>query len=236
MAVSENDPQGIAYNRSYVGIKETAAYLLNDFSNSFNIKQYENRFVWDVLKIDIGAQALVGWFTGAWDVINDLGIGVMVDKTRTRWGKFRPYLLGFQIPTSLLGMLYWFLPLLFRGTSATYLPKLIAFFAFGVLQETAGTFTTIARSGYMTTITPNPNERGRLILLAELLTGYMGEDMPNIITGLLLDLVNNSVLHWRLSSVFIGMGTITAVVSCVFTLWFFLKSRERVLQSVERPS
>ncbi|HOU10713.1 MAG TPA: hypothetical protein PLD68_08465, partial [Clostridiales bacterium] len=35
--------------RRYVGTKETVAYVLNDFSNSFNIGKYGNRFIWDVV-------------------------------------------------------------------------------------------------------------------------------------------------------------------------------------------
>ena len=94
------------YDRRYVGAKETFAYLLNDFSNAFNIGQYTDRFIWDVVKIDFKTNALVSLFTGAWDIINDPVIATIVDKTRTRWGKFRPYLVAFQIPMTLLGALY----------------------------------------------------------------------------------------------------------------------------------
>ena len=57
--------------------------------------------------------------------------------------------------------------------------KLIFYYIFSVLTETANTFTGVAKSGYMSTITPNPNERVHLITLAELLTGYMGEDVTD---------------------------------------------------------
>ncbi|MBQ7596444.1 MAG: MFS transporter, partial [Clostridia bacterium] len=172
---------------NYVGNKETIAYLFNDFSNSFNINGYRDRFIWDVVKIDFGISAIVNIFTGAWDVINDTVIATIVDNTRTRLGKFRPYLVGFQIPLTIIGLLYWVIPYFFPNTGPTFIPKLIFYFAFNVITETAGTFTSIARSGYMSTITPNPNERIRLITLAELLTGYMGEDMPGYIMGFLYD-------------------------------------------------
>ncbi len=223
-------------DRRYVGTKETIAYLLNDFSNSFNIHGFDNRFIWDVVKIDFRISAIVGIFTGMWDVINDPIIGFMVDKTRTRWGKFRPYLVGFQIPMTLIGSLYWFLPFFFPNTSASYLPKLIFYFAFGAVTETAGTFTGIAKTGYMTTITPHPNDRARLITMAELLTGYMGEDVPNMLMGVFIDLVNNNIVKWKLRNVFLTMGLGTGIISSVFTLYFFLVSRERVMQKIERPS
>lgn len=224
------------YDRRYVGSKETFAYLLNDFSNAFNIGQFNDRFIWDIVNIDFKTNAIVSLFTGAWDVINDPIIAAIVDKTRTRWGKFRPYLVSFQIPMTLLGALFWFLPFFFPGTSGTYLPKLIYYFAFNVINETAGTFTSIAKAGYMTTITPHPNDRTRLITMAELLTGYMGEDLPNYIMGILLDLINNGVLKWKLRNVFLAMGLGTSIISSAFTLYFFIVSRERVMQSIEAPS
>ncbi len=234
--VNRNVSEFKVYDRRYVGAKETFAYLLNDFSNAFNINGYKDRFIWDVVKIDFKTNAFVSLFTGAWDIINDPIIAALVDKTRTRWGKFRPYLVAFQIPMTLLGALYWFIPFFFPGTSGTHLPKLIYYFAFNVVNETAGTFTNIAKSGYMTTVTPHPNDRARLITLAELLTGMMGEDLPNYIMGVLIDLINNNILKWNLRNVFLAMGLGTSIVSSAFTLYFFLVSRERVMQSIEAPS
>ncbi len=224
------------HDRRYVGNKETFAYLLNDISNAFNINGYKDRFIWDVVRIDFKINAFVSIFTGAWDVINDPLIGTLVDKTRTRWGKFRPYMLFFQIPLTLIGTLYWFMPYIFPNTVGTYIPKLVFYFAFSALTETAGTFTSIAKTGYMTTVTPHPNDRARLITLAELLTGYMGEDLPGIIMGVLIDLINNNVVPWKLRSAFLGMGLFTNIASCIFTFYYFIVSRERVPQSLEKPS
>lgn len=222
-------------DRRYVGNKETFAYLLNDISNVFNINGYKDRFIWDVVKIDFKINAIVNVFTGAWDIINDPLIGTLVDRTRTRWGKFRPYMLFFQIPLTLIGTLYWFMPYIFPSTAGDYIPKLIFYFAFNVITETAGTFTSIAKTGYMTTITPHPNDRARLITMAELLTGYMGEDLPGIIMGVLVDLINNGVLPIKLKTAFLGMGLFTNIASCMFTLYFFIVSKERVPQTLEKP-
>ncbi len=222
-----------SYN--YIGTRETLAYLFNDFSNSFNINGYNERFIWDVVNIDFGINAIVSIFTGVWDVVNDLFISAIVDNTRTRIGKFRPYLVLFQIPLTVLGILYWLLPYFFPGTVGTFVPKLILYYSFCVIRETAHTFTDVARSGYMSTITPNPNERVRLITLAELLTGYMGEDIPGYVFGFLYDLVTTGKLRTELRTIFLGMGASTALVSSAFTLWFFIVSKERVPQSLERP-
>ncbi len=223
------------HDRRYVGNKETFAYLLNDISNAFHINGYKDRFIWDVVKIDFEVNAVANLFTGAWDIINDPLIGTLVDRTRTRWGKFRPYMLFFQIPLTLIGTLYWFMPYLFPATAANYIPKLVFYFAFNVITETAGTFTSVAKTGYMTTITPHPNDRARLITMAELLTGYMGEDLPGIIMGVLIDLINNGIIPMQLRTAFLGMGLFTNIASCIFTFYFFTVSRERVPQSLDIP-
>ncbi len=223
-----------SYN--YVGTKETIAYLFNDWSNAFNIGGWGTRYIWDVVKIDFGVSAIVNLFTGAWDVINDLVFAGIVDNTRTRIGKFRPYIVAMQIPLTLFGLLYWFLPYFFPNTSATFVPKLIFYFAFNIISETANTFTGLARGGYMSTITPNPNERVRLITLAELLTGYMGEDIPGYVMSFLYDMVSTGRWAVKLRSIFLGMGVGTAVISSAASFWFFLQSKERVPQTIDKPN
>ncbi len=223
-------------NFNYVGVKESAAYVLNDVSNTFNIDSFSDRFIWDVVKVDFTINAIVNIFTSAWDIINDIMLATIVDNTRTRLGKFRPYLLGMQIPLTLLGAMYWLLPIMFPGSSATYIPKLIVYFAFTVIKETASTAVSVAKGGYMSTITPNPNERVRLITLAELLSGYLGEDMPRYIFGLVYDLITTNKIKMQLSTAFATFGISTGLISCALTFWFFIVSRERVPQSIERPN
>ena len=223
-------------NFNYVGVKETAAYILNDVSNTFNINSFSDRFIWDVVKIDFTVSAIVNIFTSAWDIVNDLLLATVVDNTRTRLGKFRPYLLGMQIPLTLLGAIYWLIPLFFPGSSTTYIPKLIFYFAFSIINETASTANSLAKGGYMSTITPNPNERVRLITLAELLSGYLGEDLPRYIFGFVYDLITTEKIQMQLSTAFASFGVVTTLISCTLTFWFFIVSKERVPQSIERPS
>lgn len=46
----------------------------------------------DVLKISASFVGSLFFFAKFWDAVNDLGMGIIVDNTRTRWGKFRPWL------------------------------------------------------------------------------------------------------------------------------------------------
>ncbi len=54
-----------------------------------------------------------GWmFLGVrvWDAINDPMMGVIADRTKTRWGKFRPYLLWMAVPFGIGGILMFITP------------------------------------------------------------------------------------------------------------------------------
>ncbi len=222
-------------NRRYVGRAETVAYVLNDAAATLNISDFYERYIYDVVRIDFNYLAIHNTIATVWDIINDTFIGVVVERTRTRWGKFKPYMLFGQIPLMIIGLFYWVIPFLFPGASEIYLPKLIFYSVMMMVQETAGTFTSIANTGFMTTITPNPVERTRLITMAHLLS-HIFEDLPKQIFGIFYDLVINKVVDWELSKLFAGFGLACAILSTVFVMYFFTLSRERVQQSVERPS
>jgi len=221
-------------NRRFVGHKETLGYILNHWASGFNVNKYKNRFIYDVLFINFNYLALMDAIGGVWDVINDTIIGVLVDKTRTRWGKFRPYLVGFQIPMTLISAFYWFMPFIFAGTSDRDITKFAIYFAFNVITETAGTFTSISGTGLISTITPNPLERTMLITKANVLA--IGSNVPELLMGLLLDLVNNKILGWKLRNLFLGFGLFTNFAAAAACLFFFINSKERVMQSIEKPS
>ena len=207
-------------NRRYIGKKERIGYLLNDVSGSFNIDKYKERFIYDIVLFDFDFLAVFGLFSGLWDVLNDTFIGVIVDRTRTRWGKFKPYILLGKIPLTIIGLWYWFMPVLFSGSAANYAPKLLFYAIFSIICETAGTFTAIAGTGFMSTITPDPIERTSLITMAKLFSGLIGEKLPELAFGLLLDLVNNEVVQWNRTNLFIGFGIFTAIASCLMSFYF----------------
>jgi GPH family glycoside/pentoside/hexuronide:cation symporter/probable glucitol transport protein GutA len=55
-------------------------------------------FFTDVLGITGGVAGLIMMFTRIWDAINDPMMGMIADHTRTRWGRYRPWLLFMAVP------------------------------------------------------------------------------------------------------------------------------------------
>ena len=235
IALAETDSAVVLKNRRYVGKRETLAYVLNDAAASMNIDDFKERYIYDVVKIDFSLLALQSSISTVWDAINDTFIGVIVEKTRTRWGKFKPYVLLGEIPLSLLGMWYWLIPFIFPNTSGDYLPKFIFFFAMSLITETATTFTAVAKTGFLSTITPEPIERSRLIALANL-ASHVCEDLPKQIFGIFYDLVINKVVKVELPKLFAVFGLGCSALSVIFVLYYYMHGKERVRQTISKPT
>jgi len=225
-----------AQGRRYLGNKETFGYVLFKASQEFNINKYSDRFIFDVLKIDFTYLAIVSTIGGAWDIINDVLFGAIVDKTRTRWGKFKPYLIVFAIPGTIGTCLYWMMPIIFPNKSAMDVGKFLVYFALAIARETAGTFSGIAQTGMLATITPDPIDRTRLITVSNFAAGFLGDRVPELLMTLLIDAINMKKIALKMQSTYVFMGLFTTIVGGAAAFYFFLITRERVMQSIERPS
>ncbi len=67
-------------------------------------------FYTDVYGISAGVAGTMFLVTRIWDSINDPLMGIIGDRTRTRWGKFRPYILWLAIPYGIIGVLTFTTP------------------------------------------------------------------------------------------------------------------------------
>ena len=65
-----------------------------------------NLYLTDVLGLTLAMTSVVLSATKIWDAVNDPMMGMIVDKTRTKKGKCRPYILWMVVP----GNSYAFLP------------------------------------------------------------------------------------------------------------------------------
>lgn len=229
-------------NRRYVGSKETLGFIIWDAAQSFHINTFENRFLTSIVGIDLGLQTLANAIKSVWDIINDMVFGAIVDKTRTRWGKFRPYLMFLAFPGCAITCLYWLMPHIFAGTSEVQVFKFIVYLILIILKESVETFQIISRKGLMATITPNPIDRTRLITIANFASGFFGEKLPEQSVTILIDVFRKMFVNHPLklskayTGLFVGMGVFTTAAASIASFWFFYNSKERVMQSVKTPS
>ncbi len=234
LSVAPNKPTA-SNKRRYVGSKETAAYVIYDISQSFNINKYADVFITDVVQIGLSFQTVVNFVIGIWDVINDIFLAAIVDKTRTRFGKFRPWLFVCSGPGFLLSLVYWLLPIIFAGTDPYHTGKLVFYMIFQLINNLNGSLANISRTGMLSTITPNVIERTRLITQASLFSGFV-EKWPEIFMGLLIDLINHGKLKIPMKALYVSAGVFTSSVVSVMGLFFVFTAKERVAQRVEKPS
>ncbi|MBR6785471.1 MAG: MFS transporter [Clostridia bacterium] len=246
---TEEQAKNLAYrDRRYVGTKETVAYVLDDIAQSFNIGKYDDVFRTNILKIDLKLQSLTNGIIGIWDIINDLFLAAIVDRTRTRWGKFKPWLVVYAIPGVLISVIYWSLPL-FMGTQGigNAMSRFVPYLFLQIFSNLASSLITIVRTGMTATITPNIIDRTRLITSANLLSGFV-EKAPEILMGLLIDMYINSGANKELmvtnlnayelgyNRMFVIGGVVTALASGLFALVYAFVAKERVMQTVDRPA
>lgn len=96
-----------------IKLKEKIAYGLGDAASSMFWKifgMYALFFYTDVLGITAAAAGTMFLIARVWDSFFDLFVGIMADRTKTRWGRYRPYLLWFAVPFAVMGAITFFVP------------------------------------------------------------------------------------------------------------------------------
>ncbi len=94
-------------------LKEKIAYGFGDAASSMFWKifgMYSLFFYTDVLGITAAAAGTMFLVARLWDSFFDVFVGIISDRTKSRWGKYRPYLLWFAIPFAVMGTITFFAP------------------------------------------------------------------------------------------------------------------------------
>ncbi|HEY5042094.1 MAG TPA: glycoside-pentoside-hexuronide (GPH):cation symporter [Verrucomicrobiae bacterium] len=136
--------------------KEYVGYALGDtasnlFFQTFGIfLTYFYTDVWGLAPAVISTMFLVIRF---FDAATDPLIGLMADRTQTRWGKFRPYLLWFAIPYGLGGYLLFASPHLGDSGKLVY-----AYLTYGFMMLMYS-FINVPYSSMLGVISPSPRIR-----------------------------------------------------------------------------
>jgi len=174
-------------------------------------------FYTDVFGISAAAAGTMIFVTRIVDAVTDPVMGAVADRTRSRWGKFRPYLLFGGLPLAAAGVLTFTTPDL--GDTG----KLV--WAYGTYSLLMLTYTLVsmpysALSGVMTA---RSQERTTLIS-ARFLFAFTGGALVNKYTLPLVDFfgAGNEVRGWQATMILYG-------VLAVLIFWVtFATTRERI--------
>jgi GPH family glycoside/pentoside/hexuronide:cation symporter len=168
-------------------------------------------FYTDVAGIDpgiAGTALLVGKLT--WDALNDPLFGYWSDRTRSRWGRRKPYMLLGAIPFGLTIWLLFSIPAGLVGVKA-FLVVLGSF----LLADTFQTMVSVPYYALSAELTYDYDERTSLISIRMIFTvlGYiLGAALTTVVAGFFMN------LGWSKNAAYSGMGAVFGFVAMVTLL------------------
>lgn len=158
------------------------------------------------------------------DALNDPVMGMIVDMTKSKWGKMRPYLLFAPIPIAVTTILLFSAPFE-DGSTAAFIWALITYILWGI----AFTIQDVPFWGLSSVITPLESERTSFISTARL-----GSTFGGILPALLVPILYQSNLGYTRG--FFISGLIFALLGCGLSILIFFVSKERVPKTDHTPS
>lgn len=211
-----------------LSFKEKVGYSLGDTASHFvwdMVGFWLLFFYTDVYGISAAAAGTIMLVARFWDMAIDPIIGVVSDRTNTRWGKFRPYILFSAIPYAVLAILTFTTP------NFGEIGKIIYAGATYVLLMTAYAFINLPYSALGAVMTDDTYERAGLNTY-RFIAGFTGQF---VVTGLALTLAE-----------FFGGGNkaqgfqytvfLFAALSLVFFFITFKTTKERVQPPKEQKN
>ena len=211
-----------------LSFKEKVGYSLGDTASHFvwdMVGFWLLFFYTDVYGISAAAAGTIMLVARFWDMAIDPIIGVVSDRTNTRWGKFRPYILFGAIPYAVLAILTFTTPNLGE------MGKIIYAGATYVLLMTAYAFINLPYSALGAVMTDDTYERAGLNTY-RFIAGFTGQF---VVTGLALTLAQ-FFGHGDKAQGFQYTVFLFAGLSLVFFFITFQTTKERVQPPKEQKN
>lgn len=143
-------------NENQMPWRERISYGLGDTASNLIFQMttlYLMYFYTDVFGLNPGAVAVVFLVARVIDAIVEPFIGVMIDRTQTKWGKCRPYFLWLAVPFSLTAVLMFLTPDF--GDTGKLVYAYISYTVLGIMYSGIN----LPLSAILPSLTSNSNER-----------------------------------------------------------------------------
>lgn len=212
-----------------LSVGEKLGYALGDAATNFffmTMILYQSRFYTDVVGISAAA---IGWLFLAvrWiDAIADPVIGALADRTNTRWGKFRPWVLWTAVP---YGVIFW---LSFSVPDIGSTGKLVYVAITYLLLMVVYSANNTPYSALTGVMTADPSERTSISTYRLFLATVVGQIL---VQGLALPMVDKFGQGDAAKGWSITIGVFGALI-IVFNLITFATTKERVQPDIRQKS
>jgi GPH family glycoside/pentoside/hexuronide:cation symporter len=205
---------------SRLGLGEKLGYGLGDMGFNLywtTIASFLAAFYTDTFGINAAAAGTMLFVTKIIDAFTDPAMGAIADRTKTRFGKFRPYLLWAGIPMAAAGVLTFTTPDLNEGGKIIWA---YVTYSFMMLIYTVLSTPYSALSGVMTAVS---QERTTLISIRFLFAFTCGA-LVNKFTLPLVEFFGNgnATTGWQYTMIFYG------VLAVIIFLITFATTKERI--------
>lgn len=212
---------GIEEPKPVLRLSEKIAYGFGDLASVLywqTFMLYFTYFYTDVFLLPASVAATMFLVVRIFDGINDPLMGMIADRTRTRWGKFRPYLLWLCVPFAVAGVLAFTVPD-FGPTG-----KIVWAYCTFILIMVLYTAINIPYTALLGVISPNSQDRTTAASFKFIFAFTAGI----IVSATLLPMTtwlggDDASRGWQYTFIIYGIAAV------VFFLIAFFGTRERVL-------
>ena len=211
-----------------ISLTEKIGYSLGDTASNLvfqTIIFFITYFYTDVFGIAPATLATMFLITRIWDAVNDPIMGAIADRTNTRWGKFRPYILWVAIPFGLVAVATFTTP------DLSMTGKIIYAYVTYILLDFVYTAINVPYSALMGVMTSNARARTILsqfrfaaVFLGGLIIQYSVLRLVKVLGK------GNEPLGWQLT-----MVVLSALAIILFFITF-ITTKERVKPPREQKS
>lgn len=205
--------------RPRLSFLEKAGYSLGDAASNIYFQTFIvflPIFYTDVFGLSAAAMGTMLLVTRIFDAVNDPIMGVIADRTNTRWGKFRPYIAVLAIPLAIGGVLAFTTPDFSDTGMLVY-----AYVTYSLLIVLY-TAVNVPYAALMGVITPNSMER-QTVSTYRFVAAFVGQLIIGSTALILVERLGggNEQLGWQYTMILYGV----LVVALLLSTFFLTKER-----------
>lgn len=217
-----------------IKLTEKIGYGFGDMASSMFWKlfgAYLMIFYTDVFGLPAAVVGTMFLITRIWDSAFDPIVGVVADRTHSRWGKFRPYLLWLAVPFGIIGVLTFVTP------DWSPIGKLVYAYVTYSLMMMIYSAINVPYASLLGVMSPNPKERNTLstyrmtfVYIGSFIALLLFMPLVNFFSGNSKDLGDQQT-GWTMAVVVIAILCIILFFGC----FAWTKERVKPIKEAQNP-